>query len=1129
MREVLTNVVLAQVRGLGGDVLAVTRTGWHETPAGRMYVSADGRARPTGEPVEIVDVPERLATAAAPAPALDGQADEEQVRAALDEVAGAGGWAPLLAIAAGARSFGQSLRPVPGALVIHGDPNTGKTCCAAAGRMLALAPSWPPLVTARFSDTPTDIEMKVDQEADMPTLIDDLALTRDASPMEHREAVTKLERLIRSVGNQEAVRGRRRRDLTAQESRFVRSIPVITAQTLPPGMQASLYRRAVVVGLVPGDADWRWWKGMQDSGDLAGRIAPALRAIGDRIIDRLAGSDEAAVLLADADRTGFAALRPYLDEALPGWETSETGMAGVADMAGAMLGGLVLAADAVGLDEAARDAILARVAGPLARALAVQAETMDDRRQASDDLRVAVGDIIRHALLARRAHLTGPDGTTTGAYGPDGLTPQDKGLREVGRDPVLGTVIHEGAGVALHHVPAYGGIAVRASGLHALIRASGDPRADGYTTASIGKALARAGALVQGRGVSHVRRVRLAGEDPGQWRLVIPADVIWPDLAGPASGPDDATPAGIGGPVEPSGPGEGTGPADDGQGAENRTEKGAGQADAYPNETGSAQVEGPRRIEAPGPVPAAASTSPGEADEAPNPVAEASPAPAASPASTPAAAWPVLAAGVDEHGVTWLGPDGASTTLDRGYESLPELLADVVEHMPAGGTIAISAPAAARLGYPDRPTNRRPGRASSGTPGKSRKAPPRAVTEGTAAGWTPSAAGIGAWTAWHGPDRPSVAVVIPEWINPREMRVSGETMIRAEHDALTAGYLLARYRELTGTQFVMTAGTSGTNMIRDAYPARSNRRRPFLNWRDIPEDCPAGQVQEQALVWDRPAELITADEHSMPAVIGFDAVAAYLSAMIHANLAWDRLEHTGVSAAGFDRNVPGYHLLAGPWRPLLDLPDLTGGPASGPRWVTTPVVDLCLAHDMPEEMILDAWLPPQVQDARGRARGRGARLLHGDPGVAERLRDALALIDPATGDPDEALVRQTIKATFRETYGMLRRGTAFVCRPDWADTIVGTARSILLRKVIAAAKGADGAPGRSPLRISTDCVFYAAPSADSAGASAILPAGWRLPEIGQAPKLGQWTVKPENVSTMAEFLATDAHGTPRKA
>src|SRR5690606_32039945 len=110
---------------------------------------------------------------------------------------------------------------------------------------------------------------------------------------------------------------------------------------------------------------------------------------------------------------------------------------------------------------------------------------------------------------------------------------------------------------------------------------------------------------------------------------------------------------------------------------------------------------------------------------------------------------PVLAAGATEYGVTWVGPDGTARVEDGGYDDLPSLLAAVVEQMPTGGTIAIDAGAAARLGYPDKPVNTRPGDAAK-TPVKGKAAKTRqecrAVTEAAGAGWQPSVAAIGAWT-----------------------------------------------------------------------------------------------------------------------------------------------------------------------------------------------------------------------------------------------------------------------------------------------------------------------------------------------------------------------------------------------
>ncbi|WP_019635093.1 hypothetical protein [Actinomadura atramentaria] len=1140
-REVLTNIVLDQAERLP-LTLAVTRTGWHTVGDDQVYVSADGRARPSGPEVDVVGAPPELEAAAGPVELPEGHT----VADVLAQVVKNAGWAPVFGIGVGARSLGQTLRPVPAALLAVGDQNSGKTMFGYAGRLLVMTPlagdgtvKYPPPVTAKMSeDTVTDIEAKIDFEADMPSLLDDLALTLDAPVLVQRDAVAKLERIIRAVGNGGPMRGRRKRDgITPQAVRAVRTIPVLTAQSLPPQMQASLYRRAVVLSLVPGDCNWRWWKQINTitddgPGDMARVIAPGLRAIGDRIIERLADAEDPAALLTDADATGRAVLSEHADREIPGWADSETGMVGVVEMAGAMLGGLALVADAAGVE---RRALLDVVASPLARSLAVQGDTMEDRREATDDLKTAIGDVIRHGFLSRRAFLTGPDGTTGTTYLPAGLTAQAAGLRQIGMAE------YEGQGVAFHYVPAYGGVAVRPSALYDLARASGDGRTAGYTATSIGKALRRAGALVPGS-ARPVKRVTINGVQ--HWYLVIPETVIWPDLADDAgdSGPNDAVPHG----QDDGGP-HGTAEQPTKENTECPTLWTASTslpATSASGPAGNAAMSGSAGADAETSVTTATTPNPSNKQTSTSPVV-----PSSSPAG-PAAdvraggtaraaidappGGPVLAAGATEHGVTWVGPAGADVE-DGGYDSLPALLAAVSERMPSGGTIAIDAGAAARLGYPDKPVNARPG-VQAKTPSKSAKSRQecRAVTEAAGAGWQPSAAGIGAWTAWHGPDRPSIVIVVPEWIDPRKMRVSGKPYILAHHDALTAAYLLSRYRQLTGVNFVMTSGTSGVNMMRDALgpnrerTGRRARRSARMKWDG--GDSPASGVQEHACVWDRPLDRLSADERAMPYVVGFDAVSQFLSAMVMAVLPWDTLTHTGVPV-GFDASAPGYWQVSGAWRPFDLLPDLTGrGGDGGPHWLTTPTVAHLIEHGMPEEMITDAWLPSVRQDERGRELPRGGRLLHGSPGVAEKIRDALAAIDPATPDADEAAVRAAIKATFSEGVGMLRHGTAYVRRPDWSDLIIGTARATLLRKV--AKVGTE--TGRWPVRINHDCVYYAANSTDAAREVPTWEENgeiksWKLPKTGDIPKLGEWTVKPENVLTMPEFLASDVRGNPRKA
>ncbi|MEV7809036.1 hypothetical protein AB0O28_39395 [Microbispora sp. NPDC088329] len=1045
IRDVLTNVITSQGAQLP-RVLAVTRTGWHGTPEGdRIYVYADGRTWPENGRAHLIGMPERLASAARPVEPVE----PDGVRAALVELVESGGWAPLFGLAAGARSLGQSIRPVSAALVIWGDPNAGKTCTATAGRMLMLSGDWPPVVTARFNDTVTDLEMSVDAEADMPTLLDDLALTADASQVEQRAARDMLERIIRPVGNQEAIRGRRRRDLTAMDRRYVRSIPVITAQQLPRGMQASLYRRAVVLHLAAGSANVRWWAPVAKGGQGgAERVGAALRTIGDRIIARLGTADDPGALLADAERAALAVLGPAVDRAAPGWADSADGMAGVIHAAAGMMAGLVLIADAAGVEPGP---LLAAVVEPVARTLAEQADTMADRRVATDDLAAAVGDIIRRALMERRAHIADAAGDVGPGLGPEGLTATEMGLRQAGRDD-FGRTAWEGGGPPLYWLPDRGGIGVRSTALHDLVRANGDPRAAGYTSESLARALHRGKALIpsreRGRETSH--QVRLKGHDKTTRLVILRPDVVWPDQA-----EDGGAPAAPLAPRPAAGPDTTPGPVEPGH---------VGQEQAAVSVSPAQPVIEAAKSDPPAQVPARVETAP---------------------------AGPVLAIGADTYGLV-LG-DGRTEDPGDAYASMPAFLARLVELMPEGGTVALAAAVAAGLGYPARPDNARPGRKG---PAKKHQ-DCRAVEAARADGWECSAAGVGAWTIWHGAGRPSLAVVVLDWLDPRKMGVSGAPYLRADHDPATAAYLLQAYRERTGVPYVMTAGTSGVNMIRHEYSGarRGRRRPPLMKWDGT--GSPAAEVQENAAVWSRPA---TDEERSAGWVIGYDARMAYLAAAGVADLAVDRLEHTG-TPGGFDPSRAGYWLVSGQWQPYPMLPPLTGRAGDGTAWLTTPTVRLLIDHGMPEDAITDAWLSAGRQ-------GHTARLLRGP---VERIRDGIAGI-PADVENEDAAVRDALKATYREMVGMLRRGTAYIVRPDWSDTIIAQSRANLLRKAIKIGRET----GRWPLRVDTDALWYAAAGPDPATAC---PAG--LPLYDPAMGAGLGTFTPKHVMTMTDYLGKE--------
>lgn len=261
-------------------------------------------------------------------------------------------------------------------------------------------------------------------------------------------------------------------------------------------------------------------------------------------------------------------------------------------------------------------------------------------------------------------------------------------------------------------------------------------------------------------------------------------------------------------------------------------------------------------------------------------------------------------------------------------------------------------------------------------------------------------------------------------------------------------------------------------------------------------------IKQGPLTWKRE---LTEEERAMGYVIPFDLRRAYLAAMGNANLAAKALVHEGISG-GFDKTRAGYWLVPGVWQPYPMLPDLTGGR----DWIPTPLVSLCLAHGMPEEMIQDAWLAPGLTSHSLRIGREPAR----------RIRDALAAFPSEPEGPD-AEVHDAIKGLYSEGVGMLGTNRTLVQRRDWADMILATSKLAFLSKVIEVGKTTGWSEdnptgGRWPIKLDTDCAYYAS-NTPEAGAD---NPGFPLYDPTTPDEdLGLYVVKPKDIQTMTDYLA----------
>jgi hypothetical protein len=294
-------------------------------------------------------------------------------------------------------------------------------------------------------------------------------------------------------------------------------------------------------------------------------------------------------------------------------------------------------------------------------------------------------------------------------------------------------------------------------------------------------------------------------------------------------------------------------------------------------------------------------------------------------------------------------------------------------------------------------------------------------------------------------------------------------------DAAQLARRIAAYVEHTGTAWAVSGAVTGLHLVdRTRVNAAGRLTAPAEPPRIATKAGPA--MREADLLWQRRPE---PDEITLPYVHGFDVSGMYLAAMSSVRLGLGTAEHR--EAPAFDRNMPGYWKVSpGRWEvrrlPNPFDPRATGN--TGDVWLTTPSLALALEQGWWDGRVLEAYVWPAVEGGKL----PGVRYLEG---VYKQLAPARRELKALPDDADARAVLAAVKGTYTGLVGKFAAGTARgdrTYRPDWQHTVMGAARSNLLRKLAGAAERT----GRYPLAVITDHVLYASADPDPGATAAAL-------------------------------------------
>lgn len=330
-----------------------------------------------------------------------------------------------------------------------------------------------------------------------------------------------------------------------------------------------------------------------------------------------------------------------------------------------------------------------------------------------------------------------------------------------------------------------------------------------------------------------------------------------------------------------------------------------------------------------------------------------------------------------------------------------------------------------------------------------------------------------------------------------------------EHDTPAAiARRAVQFAEWVGIPYRMSPSITGIDLLKHLRTA-SGRAVVVQAEIDACEPARAPNRSFDLLLRREPA----AGEDSAGWVHAWDVNSAYLAACSGLRVGTDTAPTHLTDGVQPDLTKPGY------WR--IELPDFSdldprcphpidgnddilarreGKPDPGWRWVTTPKLRL----------LTDLGIDVQIHEAY-----LWSESVRYFDGWNKRLRDALyaAAEARATGDPDAAQIRTTIKNCYAHGIGRLdartlhdgSRSLNALWRPDWRHAVMDETYRRIWRTVHQVGTGT----GRWPLAIVRDSLWYAA---DTPEADAAVPEGLSL----HPTQLGKY--KHEGVATLDEAM-----------